>query len=88
MNDTRINPEEVARIAEQLIQTDPKYRGILEDRAALRYQQDAVPQADGYSGTLPEDVTWVGEIDGKRYRGLGKPKSGKPLTDHMPEGGH
>jgi hypothetical protein len=46
---------------------------------------DPVPQADGYSGTLPEDVTWVGEIDGNKYTGLG-PKSGNP-TD-LPEGGH
>ena len=46
----------------------------------------AVPQADGYSGTLPEDVTWIGEIDGKRYSGLGKPESG-PLS-HLPEGSH
>ena len=46
---------------------------------------DPVPQADGYSGTLPEDVTWIGEIDGKRYHGLG-PKSGTP-TD-LPEGSH
>jgi len=48
---------------------------------------DPVPQADGYSdsGTLPEDVTWVGEIDGKRYTGLG-PKSG--TLDHLPEGSH
>ena len=48
--------------------------------------QDPVPQADGYSGTLPEDVTWIGEIDGKRYSGLGKPESG-PLS-HLPEGSH
>jgi hypothetical protein len=48
--------------------------------------QDSVPQADGYSGTLPEDVTWIGEIDGKRYSGLGKPESG-PLS-HLPEGSH
>jgi hypothetical protein len=48
---------------------------------------DPVPQADGYSdsGTLPEDVTWVGEIDGKRYTGLG-PKSGN--LDHLPEGSY
>ena len=39
-----------------------------------------------YSGTLPEDVTWIGEIDGKRYSGLGKPESG-PLS-HLPEGSH
>ena len=45
-----------------------------------------LPQADGYSGTLPEDVTWIGEIDGKRYSGLGKPESG-PLS-HLPEGSH
>jgi hypothetical protein len=34
---------------------------------------DPVPQADGFSesGSLPEDVTWIGEVDGKRYRGLG-----------------
>ena len=48
--------------------------------------QDPVPQADGYSGTLPEDVTWIGEIDGKRYTGLGNPESG-PLS-HLPEGSH
>ena len=54
--------------------------------AALRSQQDPVPQADGYSGTLPEDVTWIGEIDGKRYSGLGKHESG-PLS-HLPEGSH
>ena len=48
--------------------------------------QDPVPQADGYSGTLPEDVTWIGEIDGKKYTGLGKPESG-PLS-HLPEGSH
>ena len=48
----------------------------------------SVPQADGYSGTLPEDVTWIGEVDGKKYTGLGTPKSGKPLTDHLPEGSH
>ena len=35
---------------------------------------------------LPEDVTWIGEIDGKRYSGLGKPESG-PLS-HLPEGNH
>jgi hypothetical protein len=48
---------------------------------------DPVPQADGFSesGTLPEDVTWIGEIDGKRYTGLG-PKSGDP-TD-LPKGSH
>ena len=54
--------------------------------AHRQYQQDPVPQADGYSGTLPEDVTWIGEIDGKRYSGLGKPESG-PLS-HLPEGSH
>ena len=46
---------------------------------------DPVPQADGYS-PLPEDVTWIGEIDGKRYSGLGKHESG-PLS-HLPEGSH
>ena len=46
----------------------------------------AVPQADGYSGTLPENVTWIGEVDGKKYTGLGTPKSG-PLS-HLPEGSH
>ena len=55
-------------------------------QAAHRYQQDPVPQADGYSGTLPEDVTWIGEIDGKRYSGLGKPESGH--LSHLPEGSH
>ena len=30
--------------------------------------------------------TWIGEIDGKRYSGLGKPESG-PLS-HLPEGSH
>ena len=54
--------------------------------AHRQYQQDPVPQADGYSGTLPEDVTWIGEIDGKRYSGLGNPESG-PLS-HLPEGSH
>jgi hypothetical protein len=29
---------------------------------------------------------WIGEIDGKRYSGLGKPESG-PLS-HLPEGSH
>ena len=55
--------------------------------AHRQYQQDPVPQADGYSGTLPEDVTWIGEIDGKRYHGL-KPKSDNFKTDHLPEGSH
>ena len=57
-----------------------------EPRPALR--PDPVPQADGFSesGTLPENVTWIGEIDGKKYPGLGKPKSGTP-TD-LPEGSH
>ena len=60
-------------------------KAIDDAHAALRYQQDPMPQADGYSGTLPEDVTWIGEIDGKRYHGL-KPESG-PLS-HLPEGSH
>ena len=60
-------------------------KAIDNAHAAHRYQQDPVPQADGYSGTLPEDVTWIGEIDGKRYSGL-KPESG-PLS-HLPEGSH
>ena len=47
----------------------------------------SVPQANGYSGTLPENVTWIGEIDGKRYHGL-KPKSDNFKTDHLPEGSH
>ena len=47
---------------------------------------DPVPQADGYSGTLPENVTWIGEVDGKKYTGLGNPESG-PLS-HLPEGSH
>jgi len=44
----------------------------------------SVPQADGYSelGT----PSWIGEIDGKRYRGLGNPES-SPLS-HLPEGSH
>jgi hypothetical protein len=61
-------------------------KAIDNAQVAHRYQQDPVPQADGYSGTLPEDVTWIGEIDGKRYRGLGNPESG-PLS-HLPEGSH
>jgi hypothetical protein len=63
----------------------PTQKAIDAAHAALRSQQDPVPQADGYSGTLPEDVTWIGEIDGKRYSGL-KPESG-PLS-HLPEGSH
>jgi len=72
---------------------DPELEDLMREagRAAAnilhtRYPS-AVPQADGYSdsGTLPEDVTWVGEIDGKRYTGLG-PKSG--TLDHLPEGSH
>lgn len=55
-------------------------------RARDEYPQDPVPQADGYSGTLPENVTWIGEVDGKKYTGLGTPKSG-PLS-HLPEGSH
>lgn len=62
-------------------------KAIDDAHAALRYQQDPVPQADGYSGTLPENVTWIGEIDGKRYHGL-KPKSDNFKTDHLPEGSH
>ena len=64
----------------------PTQKAIDNAQAALRSQQDPVPQADGYSGTLPEDVTWIGEIDGKRYSGLGNPESG-PLS-HLPEGSH
>ena len=42
----------------------------------------SVPQADGYSESgTPQ---WIGEIEGKRYSGLGKPESG-PLS-HLPEG--
>jgi hypothetical protein len=48
---------------------------------------DPVPQADGYSGTLPEDVTWIGEVDGKKYTGL-RPKSGNLNLDHLPEGSY
>jgi|HubBroStandDraft_5_1064220.scaffolds.fasta_scaffold38406_3 hypothetical protein len=43
---------------------------------------DPVPQADGNSDNSP---TWVGEIDGKEYRGLGL-KSGN--LSHLPEGSH
>ena len=63
----------------------PTQKAIDNAQVAHRYQQDPVPQADGYSGTLPEDVTWIGEIDGKRYSGL-KPESG-PFS-HLPEGSH
>jgi hypothetical protein len=65
-------------------------------RARDEYQQDPVPQADGDCpnpdvcgcGRSSESGTpqWIGEIDGKRYSGLGKPESG-PLS-HLPEGSH
>ncbi len=52
----------------------------------------SLSQADGYAEresstltafrTVPKDVTWIGEIDGKRYSGLGKPESGWAVT-HM-----
>ena len=95
-------------------------KAIDADQAALRSQQDPVPQADGYSerDDLPSDPSiaaqaesrskrrctcpeaaivpcvihksgtpsWIGEIDGKRYSGLGKPESGH--LSHLPEGSH
>jgi hypothetical protein len=54
---------------------------LKEAEAAAERESGALRMIDG-----PEDVTWIGEIDGKRYAGLGKPKSGTP--DHLPEGGH
>ena len=63
----------------------PTQKAIDAAHAALRSQQGPVPQADGYSGTLPENVTWIGEVDGKKYTGLNS-ESG-PLS-HLPEGSH
>jgi hypothetical protein len=88
----------------------PTQKAIDNAQVAHRqYQQDPVPQADGYSESfstpkIPSEVwkalkefhedaeresgtpSWIGEIDGKRYSGLGKPESG-PLS-HLPEGSH
>jgi hypothetical protein len=47
--------------------------------------KESEERAERESGTLPENVTWIGEIDGKKYTGLGL-KSGN-LTD-LPEGSH
>ena len=73
----------------------PTQKAIDAAHAALRSQQDPVPQADGDCsnpdvcgcGQSSESGTpqWIGEIDGKRYSGL-KPESG-PFS-HLPEGSH
>ena len=47
---------------------------------------EALSQADGYAERESGTPSWIGEIDGKRYSGLGKPVSG-PLS-HLPEGSH
>ena len=47
---------------------------------------EALSQADGYAERESGAPQWIGEIDGKRYSGLGKPESG-PLS-HLPEGSH
>jgi hypothetical protein len=46
----------------------------------------SLSQADGYAERESGAPSWIGEIDGKRYSGLGKPESG-PLS-HLPEGSH
>jgi hypothetical protein len=59
---------------------------VLDYETREEIQSRLVPQADGYSdsGTLPQDATWIGEIDGKKYTGLNR---ALPL-DHLPEGTH
>jgi hypothetical protein len=47
---------------------------------------EALSQADGYAERESGTPSWIGEIDGKRYSGLGKPESG-PFS-HLPEGSH
>jgi hypothetical protein len=49
--------------------------------AALK---EAEEHTERESGTLPEDVTWVGEIDGKRYAGLNRAKPGPCPECHAP----
>jgi hypothetical protein len=47
-------------------------------KALKEFHEDAERE----SGT----PSWIGEIDGKRYSGLGKPESGH--LSHLPEGSH
>ena len=86
--DIAIDAEIDAEIEELMREAGHYAANVLRTRRfrPCRKPIQAVPQADGYSGTLPEDVTWIGEIDGKKYTGLGKPESG-PLS-HLPEGSH
>ena len=38
--------------------------------------KESEERAERESGTLPENVTWIGEIDGKKYTGLNRTKHG------------
>jgi hypothetical protein len=55
-------------------------KAIDDAQAALRWQQDPVPQADGDSGDSP---TWIGEVDGKKYTGLRTQETVISFTDEF-----